>query len=664
MDHSKLTAEQKAFVMSGEETKARIIAVPGSGKTTTIMHRIAYLVEVYNVNPKEILCISFSNTAVSEMKNRIIRMIGAPGRDINAKTYHSLCFNILNDNRPLIYGNNLPVTILSSDKKDSLLSDIFDDVYNMQEMQMKKQYLNSLKHFIGMRQTFKVKNEADIQHLNSIERDQYDNFEYIYTRYQKYMKDHNAVDFESMQIHALTILLKDAIAKSTIANKYKYIFVDEFQDTSWVQVQTLLNIIKDDTRITICGDVDQNLYSWRGSNNEYMLRFDQLVEGINDYFLSKNFRSSNQIITAANSIITKNQDRFDVEIKTNEDNDLCPVEVKHYETDENEAEDVSEQIKDLILNKQVPPEEIAVLFNINEIGNKVNNALEERGIPVHFFGKFKFLERKEIKQAINFLRFFANNNDDSACLKLISDMPVKIGAVTKDEIIKYANNMRCSIWQACIKIYNGEADSLLARHKQIKRFVKRVNACDKIIKNPSLTIVDACTKAFELSRISEAYKLGSDTERIENLQKLYDIFNNSGSITIEDMLNYILLNTTEEADEEGPEALTDRAVHLMSIYKSKGLEYRYIFILGNEQTVFPLETKLITPSIEDDRRVFYVALTRGKERVQVSHCSRRILGFRFYNKDAYAELNRSVFIEELLSLPQNVITYVNKNSGE
>jgi len=641
----ELTEEQAAVVKAPADMNARIIAVPGSGKTTTVVHRVAYLVNELGVDPEKILCISFSQNAVNEMRVRIGAILNTD-RDVKISTYHSFAFDLLKKYKHKFFKNHNNISVLLGQDKENVIKDLFNDIFIIKNKEDERKMFTMFLRFIEKRQVYKITTKESTEKEHELIKINFDFFEAGYKKYVKYLLDHNLVDFETMQSAALSLLIQDKQVQEDYVDKYQYYFVDEFQDTSWVQSMFLMQMIKQ-SKITIVGDADQNLYYWRGSDNKFILEFHKNIK-VQDFILSRNFRSTDSIIKAANAVIKKNINRFDISIAENH-TPYQPVLVYEHLNADKEAEQIISSIKNLI-STGIPAGKIAVLFNINEVGIFLYNKLLAAGLPAYFFGMIKFSDRKEIRQILNALKFIVNPHDNEACTSLMTELPnMGIGELSKSSIEITARKESKTVWEICQSVIAG--DSRFKRHKAIIEFTGKVAAMHKCMERDA-PFKKNLLRAILRSGILDKFR--EDPTRMGHIMTLMSAMNNKIVNNSDDLMDFIIDIACDyglDADEE--KHIKDNAVHFMSIYKAKGLEYKHVFMIGNETGIFPFENTDVTADYEDARRVFYVGLTRAQLGLEV-HCSVfRPITWRF-NKPS----DKSIFTQELVDMPSDVVKFI------
>lgn len=650
----ELTDEQKKIIYAPHDINARIIAVPGSGKTTTLVHRIGYLVNEMQVDPEKILCISFSQNAVNELKNRLAGILNTD-RKVDVRTYHSFAFSIIKKHKEKIFKTGDTVSVLLGSDKENVIKGLFNDMFSVQNKEDERKLFSFFVRFIEKRQVYKITDKKSAEREHELIKLNFDFFEQGYKKYNSYLINHNLVDFESMQALALSLLVRNEEVRKEYIDKYDYYFVDEFQDTSWVQSSILLNMLNK-SKIVIVGDADQNLYYWRGSDNKFILDFHNNVD-VQDYMLSKNFRSTDAIIKSANEIIKKNVNRFDIKIKEN-DTPSAPISVIEHLDADAESSNIIDKVK-MLLASGIEPGKIAVLFNINEVGLYLYNRMIAAGIPSYFFGYIKFTERREIKEIINFLRFMVNPHDDEACARLMREMPgMNIGETTKAALENELKGKGMTLWEGCIDLSQAYLDdtdkyAALKRAKNIAFFTSKVLEI-KHKADAGGVYFSRILRAIIESGITRKYK--QDKDKRDNIKTLLNSIKSRNIQDPEGLMDFIIDLSCDyglDADEE--KHIKDNAIHFMSIYKAKGLEYKYVFMIGNETGIFPFENqdKNAVLDYEDARRVFYVGLTRAQLGLEVHCATFRPITWR-YNKPG----EKSLFVKELAALPETVVRFI------
>ena len=590
-----------------------IVAGAGAGKTKTLTHRIIHLIHK-GVSPSSILALTFTNKAAKEMKDRVMSLleerehgVSAPERSEGApfvSTFHSLGVQIIKENSHLI-GLNKYFTII--DEADAL--SIIKSIMKERDIDPKQHEPRKIKSIIS-------KSKGDFITVDKFSADVKSGMESIvamvWRDYEAQLKKEKALDFDDLLLETVLILKKYPEIKQSYRERWKYIHIDEYQDTNEVQYEMTKLLVGKDENICVVGDTDQNIYSWRGANIKNMLHFEKDYPTAKIVMLEQNYRSTKNIIEAANSVIEKNIYRvpkilFTENVK-GEEISICEA----YD-EQSEAMFVARKIDELM--KENKPEDIAILYRANFQSRVLEEALLDKQIPYQVLG-VKFFERKEIKDLLAYVRV-AYNKESLSDIKRIINIPARgIGKTT------------------IAKLFSGMVNDLpQAMQIKIKKFYVLIDDIRSHIEThkPSESI----KYVIEKSGLKEELSHGTsdEQERLENMMELvtlaikYDDISDGGGM--EKLLEDAALSSDQDTLMH-----KGKGVRLMTVHASKGLEFKYVFITGLEQDLFP-HTKENTRSKEDneeERRLFYVAVTRAKEKLFLSYATlRTIFGMKQVN---------------------------------
>ena len=622
IDLSKLNKEQEEAVVYHEGPIA-IIAGAGSGKTRVLSYRVAYLVEEMNFDPSSILAITFTNKAANEMKSRINSLIG----EYNFKwigTYHAICLKILkHDIQHLNRSPNFSVIDVEDQKS------IIREIYQFRHFTQSEMKINKAVSLISLLKDtdfdFTINHDPfELRSYSIYTNSEYQMIKQIYLDYQKRLLDHNLVDFNDLIILTLELLDKFPDVANKWKHFFKYILVDEFQDTNLKQFKILLHLINPDkNNILIVGDPDQSIYNWRGSYSQIFLDFHKKFKNAKFVMLDINYRSTKSILNAANSLISHNKNRVDKKLQTQNPQGKKPI-FYFARTQAEEAQYVCNKIKEL--NKlNVPNTEIAILYRSNFLSRYIEEQLISNSISYHIYGGFRFYERKEIKDLISYLKLMVS--DDELSLKRVINVPNrKIGPQTIEKINQYCLEKDISFLEAIksntnnwnYRTVNSFYDLILKLREQTKGMT--ITEALKHIINElqydaylhSLDIEDRMENVLELLRTMENYEKENDPKDLNGY------------------LEEISLYTESDEDQNKDK------VSLMTVHRAKGTEFRYVFIIAFNDGVFP---SMNAEDIQEERRIAYVGLTRAKEFLSIS-CNR---GFGYLSHSS----DESEFVDEI-----------------
>lgn len=620
-------AQRKAVTTT--EGPVLVIAGAGSGKTRVLTHRIAYLIGVKRVFPARILAVTFTNKAANEVKERIIGLLSSEPRDLWMGTFHSICVRILRKHADKVgYSRNF--VIYDRGDQESLVKQIARDFRDLAERP------SSLVNRISRMKTG-LSQELDERILQ------------IYERYQMELKRCDAMDFDDLLLKVLGLFESHSEVRDFYAERFKYIHVDEYQDTNRVQYKLLRHLASRHRNLFVVGDDDQSIYAFRGADIRNILEFERDFPGATVIRLEKNYRSTRKILHAASTLISHNIHRKGKTLWTdNPEGEKIPI----YETwDEREE---AERVADIIYSSSRPPSDFLVLYRTNAQSRALEEALRKYGIPYTIVGGIKFYERKEIKDLLAYLRIILNPRDDVSLTRIINVPPRGIGKTSLERFQELASRNGISLYEA-LK-YNREIPGLRkATRSKLEEFLALIDEIRE--KSEDLDAYEVLSEVINrtdyMDYISSTGQRWEVESRLENIQELLGSVaefvseNEDGSLAA--YLNSVSLKT--EIDDWNPGG----AVTLMTVHNAKGLEFPVVIITGLEETVFPHFNSLGShEEIEEERRLLHVAITRAKEKVYMTFTRRR-----FTRRER--ELRPSRFLNEL---PQEAVQWMGGRSEE
>ena len=578
-----------------------VLAGAGSGKTKVLTNRIANLID-NGISPANILAITFTNKAAKEMKDRVFNLIGNDAYMIQISTFHSLGLKILKENyEKLGYDKNF--VVIDSDDALTVIKKI------MKDMNLSPQYYNAknIRNKISS-----AKNELmDLQSFANLEYDK--NIVKVYEKYLEKLKLNNSVDFDDLLILPIRLFREYPSVLESYQERYKYILIDEYQDTNECQYIFSKMLAKKYKNIFVVGDNDQAIYAFRGANYKNILNFEKDYPDCKTILLEENYRSTKTILNAANSVIKNNKLRKDKNLwSNNEEGEL----IKYIRTDgeKEEADYVAKEIKKLI-NEGVNPVDIAVLYRTNAQSRVMEEACLKNNIPYKIIGSFYFYNRKEIKDLICYLRLINNYKDDVSLLRVINVPKRKIGEKTIDNISNVALVNNSCLFDAINSGKELEFKNLILDLKE---------KCE----NLSLTeMVELVLDKSGIKQELENEKSLDSEIRLENLEEFKSITKNYeeeyGVISLDDFLNEISLVSDMSEHQDG-----NNKVSLMTVHSVKGLEFDDVFVIGMEEGIFPHYNAInegTNSAIEEERRLCYVAITRAKKKLWLLNAKKRML---------------------------------------
>lgn len=612
--------ERQKEAVTLTEGPVLIVAGAGSGKTRALTHRIAYLIKEAGVLPWQILGVTFTNKAAEEMKKRIRELLNLPAEAPWNKesvdqpamgTFHSICAQILrNEIHHLGYENRF--VIYDDGDQLSLVKRI------MKELEIDQKQCNP-KAIAGTICAAKNKLQGP-EAFTSFAQDFFSqNVAKVYTRYQKALKKANALDFDDLIMIAVELFQSHESILMKYQERWKYIHVDEYQDTNHAQYTFIKLLASAQRNICVVGDPDQSIYSWRGADIQNILSFEKDYPEAKTVLLEENYRSTQNILTCANHVIEKNKGRVKKALWTkNQPGDR--IAVVELETEKEEAEFIMNEIK----NSKRPLSEHVVLYRTNAQSRLVEEALLRFGIPYKIVGGVKFYKRKEIKDVIAYLRLIQNPADDTSFIRVINAPPRKIGARTLEILQRNANKESVPLM---IMAENAATISELPEKKQkaLKEFAICMSELREV--NREMSASHVLKEVITESGYGEFLLDGSEEgeERMENVRELISVSQKydglEPGVSLATFLEEVaLVSDTDDLNFQ------NNAVTLMTLHSAKGLEYPVVFITGMEEGIFPHSRTLFNPEeLEEERRLAYVGMTRAREKLYMTRARNRLL---------------------------------------
>ena len=597
-----------------------ILAGAGSGKTLTITTRLAYLIGEVGIDPLNTLTLTFTNKAATQMKLRALNLIRSSQPSANPLlcTFHKFGLLFLKlYMRELNRANNFVIIDIDDKKKiikefeNSIATNIVsNEISRYKNMLLSPEEIISssvIPAFIGGRANYEKIAKA-------------------YKSYEEYLAANNLVDFDDLLCLTYRILDSNPSLCNQISNRYKYITIDEYQDTNELQYKLLRKLCAAHENVVVVGDDDQSIYGWRGAKIENILNFKDQFSSVKVVRLEENYRSSSNILNAANELIDHNRNRLGKKlISTKKDNK--DIEILQNSDEESEAKIISARIAKLI-NDGEHPTQIAILYRINALSRALEEGLIANGVPYKIVGGIKFYERAEIKDIISYLRLILNPHDDFSLERIINRPKRGLGKVGFNKLSEFAFNNKISLYEAILRMDEG----LLG-----KKVFTALNELARDI--AELREVEPKDLVFELENkfgLKEFYKQSPDgDDRLLNIDEFYGSINqkieNNPDFSLEEFLNDITLQSDQDR-------ISEDAISIMSVHASKGLEFEHVFIIGLEEGFFPLISDEC--DIEEERRLGYVAITRAKSDLVLSSSN-----FRIY-RGKKSNLERSRFLSE------------------
>lgn len=626
MDLSKLNEQQKNAVMH-KDGPCLVIAGAGSGKTKVLTTRIAYLIEE-NIPSWNILAITFTNKAAKEMRERLNLII--PDNDVFVGTFHSFGVRIIRENY-MHLGLERNFTILDSDDVLSLIKKIMKD-RGINKEECAPSYIRNRISFIKN----EMMSEADIEKFFNTDAEQ---IAYqVYKEYVKVLKKNNSVDFDDLLLLPVTLFLKDKEVLEHYQEKFKYILIDEYQDTNEVQYKLSKLLSTKYQNIFVVGDPDQSIYAFRGANYKNILNFERDYKNTKVIPLEENYRSTKMILDAANSVIKNNKDRKEKNLKSNK---VLGAKVKYLRSydEKHEITLCIEEIKKL-MQDGYKAKDIAIFYRTNGQARIVEEMFIKNNMPYRVVGSYYFYQRKEIKDLISYLRLILNPQDEISLRRVINVPKRKIGPSTIKVIEDTANLNGISMFDALSKGKELEFKNLILDLQKESESLSLTELIDMILEKSGMK-----------KELEEENSLESEL-RLENLMEFKSITasfeERTGSVNLSDFLEEISLIADMTEHKEYEDAIT-----LMTIHSAKGLEFDVVFLIGMEESIFPHANSLMeADGIEEERRLMYVGITRARELLYLTNAKRRML----YGKESLNPSSRFIeeIDEELLEITNNI----------
>ncbi len=619
-----------------------IIAGAGSGKTRVITYRIANMLEK-GINQSQILALTFTNKAAKEMQDRIKELTGKKLQNLTISTFHAFGVRILRqDIDKLDYRPNF--SIYDETDRYSLIKE------TGRELKFSPEALDVYK--IGI--LF-----SDIKTGRKQFTSEHDQYRALYEGYQSGLKLYNSVDFDDLITLPIKLFKEHPDVLEQYKNRFRYIMVDEFQDTSHQQYE-LLHLLAD-KNVAVVGDDDQSIYSWRGADYQNIVNFEKDFPGMQEIRLEQNYRSTGTILAAANGVIKHNTNRKDKELWSGNGNGR-PIEIFMPENEAAEADFIAETIQGICAEEKRKYDDFGVLMRANTQSRPIEEAFLEANIPYTMSGGTSFFERKEIKDVISYLRVISNHDDDINLLRIINTPRRGIGRVSIEAINTVAKNMECSLWEAIVAIIGAEdsdqcpvSDSAI---ESLKSFVSTIESNKSMLSGKGLS---KKVRAMVEQIAYFDYLIGENPKsekaarfkfmNVESLIKSMEQWENNPDNEDTGLYAYLNRITLLSRDDLDDGEADKGKVNLMTVHASKGLEFPVVFIAGAEEGLMPHARAVEEggdAAIEEERRLFYVAVTRARDRLLISSClhRRRMTGT--------TECQTSRFLEEI---PDSLIAY-------
>ena len=581
-----------------------ILAGAGSGKTKVLTTKVAYLIEEKNIDPNNILAITFTNKAAKEMKERIFKLEGNSAFYIQISTFHSFGLKILKENCELLgYVKNF--TILDSDDSLSIIKKIMKEL----NIDANKYNPKAIKNVISNNKNEIIDPEKYSLYVNT----DFDEIALeVYRKYEKSLKINNAVDFDDLLILPLKLFNNNPGVLQKYQEKYKYVFIDEYQDTNEPQYILSKMISAKYKNITVVGDADQAIFTWRGANYKNILNFEKDYKDAKVVLLEENYRSTKTILNAANNVIKNNKVRKEKNLWTQNEEGSKITYYKAFD-EKDESNYVVNEIKKLI-EKGVNPKDICVLYRANAQSRTVEEAFLTSNISYNIVGSYAFYNRKEIKDLIAYLKLIYNNKDDVSLLRVINYPKRGIGNKAIENLAIKSNVLDKSLYEVIDSGKELDFKNMIEEIKKEESHLTLTELIDMVLDKSGMK------KSLEDEKSIEADIRLENLEEFKSIAKAMEI--NEGIVSLEELLDKLaLVSDVSEQKNDNEDKVT-----LMTMHAVKGLEYDYVFIVGVEEGLFPHSNSLESnDELEEERRLCYVAITRAKKKLYLINARSRIL---------------------------------------
>lgn len=630
-----LNNEQKEAVLA-TEGPCLVIAGAGSGKTKVLTHKIAYLMAEKYVKPWNILAITFTNKAANEMKERVQKLVGDAANDMWIGTFHSICVRILRkfidrigyDTSFIIFDTSDQKMVVKECLKELKIDDkLYTDKSVMYEISNAKNDMLEPAEYAAM-YPGEFRRETIAK---------------IYDLYQKKLKDNNAIDFDDIINFTIKILRENSDVLDMYSEKFQYILVDEYQDTNKAQFTLVALLAEKHKNITVVGDNDQGIYSFRGADITNILNFEKDFPGTKIIKLEQNYRCTGNILKAANAVIKHNTVKYDKKLWTENEEGSKPC-IYSGDDEYDEATYIIKQINHLKTEEYYKYSDFAVLYRMNSQSRAIEDILRRENIPYKIIGGLKFYERKEIKDIVAYLRLIFNSADNLSLKRIINEPKRGVGKTSIDSIQEIADNNGISMYDV---IKNSAQYGLNRVYTNTKEFIEQIEYLKS--KKDEIKISDLIKETLNKTGYTNALKLENTIEAESRLQNLDEFL--TVAIEFEDQfadngLAEFLEGVTLTTDLDNSDTAED-SVTLMTLHSAKGLEFPVVFLVGMEEGIFPGYKSIgEEKELEEERRLFYVGITRAKEYLNLTCAKRRTI----FGSTSYNQVSR--FVKEI---PKNLL---------
>lgn len=606
-----LNDKQKEAVLS-TEGPCLVIAGAGSGKTKVLTHKIAYLMQEKNVKPWSILAITFTNKAANEMKERVENLIGDVAKDMWIGTFHSICVRILRRYIDRIGFTSSFIIFDSSDQR-TLVKQCLKQLNVDDKMLNDRAVLSEISN---------AKNEMlepDAYKLRTNNEIRKETIAKIYELYQKRLRENNAIDFDDIINYTIRILSENPDVLEYYSNKFEYVLVDEYQDTNKAQFTLVSILAARHGNITVVGDNDQGIYSFRGADITNILNFEKDFPGTKIIKLEQNYRCTQNILDAANAVIKNNETKYEKKLWT-ENGKGGMITVFRGNDEYDEANFVVENINRLRREEYMTYNDFAVLYRMNSQSRSIEDILRRENVPYKIIGGLKFYERKEIKDTIAYLRLIQNPSDNLSLTRIINEPKRGIGKTSLDNVQQIAVQSETSMYDVIKRADEFGLNRVFVNSREFVSQIEELRA-----KKDNIKISDLIKETLNKTGYTKALEDEDTTEaetRLENIEEFLTVAMEFEEQMAENSLEEFLEGITLSSDLDNADNQED-SVTLMTLHSAKGLEFPVVFLVGMEEGIFPGYKSIGEPKeLEEERRLCYVGITRAKQNLFIS-CARQ-----------------------------------------
>ena len=606
-----LNDKQKEAVLS-TEGPCLVIAGAGSGKTKVLTHKIAYLMQEKNVKPWSILAITFTNKAANEMKERVENLVGDVAKDMWIGTFHSICVRILRRYIDRIGFTSSFIIFDSSDQR-TLVKQCLKQLNVDDKMLNDRAVLSEISN---------AKNEMlepDAYKLRTNNEMRKETIAKVYELYQKRLRENNAIDFDDIINYTIRILSENPDVLEYYSNKFEYVLVDEYQDTNKAQFTLVSILAARHGNITVVGDNDQGIYSFRGADITNILNFEKDFPGTKIIKLEQNYRCTQNILDAANAVIKNNETKYEKKLWT-ENGKGGMITVFRGNDEYDEANFVVENINRLRREEYMTYNDFAVLYRMNSQSRSIEDILRRENVPYKIIGGLKFYERKEIKDTIAYLRLIQNPSDNLSLTRIINEPKRGIGKTSLDNVQQIAVQAETSMYDVIKRADEFGLNRVFVNSREFVSQIEELRA-----KKDNIKISDLIKETLNKTGYTKALEDEDTTEaetRLENIEEFLTVAMEFEEQMAENSLEEFLEGITLSSDLDNADDQED-TVTLMTLHSAKGLEFPVVFLVGMEEGIFPGYKSIGEPKeLEEERRLCYVGITRAKQNLFIS-CARQ-----------------------------------------